>query len=103
MVDHTGNVSSNPDAQSRIGILSLQGDFAEHAGMLERLGGQPVLIKHAHELDDIAGLIIPGGESTTIAILSRGDDIFNAITARVAGGMPVYGTCMGAIFLAKNI
>jgi pyridoxal 5'-phosphate synthase pdxT subunit len=88
-----------------IGILALQGDFAEHKSMVEQCGAVGVLIKHAHELAAVDGLIIPGGESTTIAKLTghAADGIFEAILERAKGGMPIYGTCMGTIFLARNI
>lgn len=89
----------------RIGILALQGDFAEHAAMIERCGAQTVLVKHASQLADIDGLIIPGGESTTIAKLTANssDCIFERIVERSKEGMPIYGTCMGTIFLAREI
>ena len=88
-----------------IGILALQGDFAEHKQIVESCGAKAVLIKHAHQLAEIDGLIIPGGESTTIAKLTSNaiDTIFDAIVERAEQGMPVYGTCMGSIFLAKEI
>jgi pyridoxal 5'-phosphate synthase pdxT subunit len=92
---------------SVIGILALQGDFAEHKHMIEQLGAQAVLVKHPEQLAAIDGLIIPGGESTTIAKLTtsslRQDDIFDAVLARGKQGMPIYGTCMGTIFLARDI
>lgn len=101
-----------------IGILALQGDFAEHAEMIRRCGAEAVLVKHGHQLDAIDGLIIPGGESTTIAKLTatlpsvvssrdgasaKSNDIFDRILDRAKGGMPIYGTCMGTIFLAREI
>jgi 5'-phosphate synthase pdxT subunit len=90
-----------------IGVLALQGDFAEHKRVLTELGANAVLVKHADQLHDLDGLIIPGGESTTIAKLTasslKQDDIFAAITARGSAGMPIYGTCMGTIFLARDI
>lgn len=89
----------------RIGILALQGDFAEHKRMVEECGAEAALIKHAHQLDDLDGLIIPGGESTTIAKLTNNsiDCIFEKILDRARAGMPIYGTCMGTIFLSKEI
>lgn len=88
-----------------IGILALQGDFAEHKEIVESCGANTVLIKHADQLAEIDGLIIPGGESTTIAKLTSNaiDTIFDAIVERAQAGMPIYGTCMGSIFLAKEI
>lgn len=90
-----------------VGILALQGDFAEHKQMIEQLGAQAVEVKHARQLAHIDGLVIPGGESTTIAKLTvesgKQDDIFDAIKDAAISGMPVFGTCMGTIFLAQEI
>lgn len=88
-----------------IGILSLQGSFAEHEDMLRRAGAQTRLVRRADEIEDLDGLVIPGGESTTIAKLTeRADDtIFDTIIRRAQAGMPIYGTCMGSIFLAREI
>lgn len=98
----------------RIGILALQGDFSEHAGKIRELGHTPIEVRRVSELEDIDALIIPGGESTTIAILedaasrfSRATPdakpIFDAIAEKVRSGLPVWGTCMGSIVLAKDI
>lgn len=95
----------------KIGILALQGDFAEHQRMIEECGPSTALIKHGYQLADIDGLIIPGGESTTIAKLTanstdphgKPDCIFERILERARDGMPIYGTCMGTIFLAREI
>lgn len=88
-----------------IGILSLQGSFAEHEDMLKRAGAKTRLVRRADEIEDLDGLVIPGGESTTIAKLTeRADDtIFDTIIRRARAGMPIYGTCMGSIFLAREI
>ncbi|MBI4534284.1 MAG: pyridoxal 5'-phosphate synthase glutaminase subunit PdxT [Candidatus Melainabacteria bacterium] len=88
-----------------IGVLALQGNFAEHAQMLSTCGARAVEIRHACELEQVDGLIIPGGESTTVAKLTADDSdpICGAIKEKILSGMPVYGTCMGAIFLAKEI
>lgn len=90
---------------SIIGVLALQGDFAEHAQMLNRCGADAIEIRRAHQLDQIDGLIIPGGESTTIHRLTVDgiDTIFDAIKDKANSGLPIYGTCMGSIFLAKTI
>ena len=89
----------------KIAVLALQGSFAEHAEILRQCGAEVVLARWASELEDVDGLIIPGGESTTIAKLTgnSSDPIFDTIIKRAAEGMPVYGTCMGLIFLAKHI
>jgi pyridoxal 5'-phosphate synthase pdxT subunit len=98
----------------RIGILALQGDFAEHALKIRELGHIPVEVRRVSELDELDALIIPGGESTTIAKLEAAasrftfatadpEPIFDAIADRVQAGLPVWGTCMGSIVLAKEI
>ncbi len=89
----------------KIAVLALQGDFAEHGELLRRCGAEVVFVRRAAELEGVDGLIIPGGESTTIAKLTGNgsDPIFDTIISRAEAGMPVYGTCMGLIFLAKNI
>ncbi len=88
-----------------IGVLALQGDFAEHAWMVGELGARAVEVRRAEELELVDALIIPGGESTTVARLTVGqsDRLFDAIIERAKEGMPVYGTCMGSIFLAREI
>ncbi|MDP4219479.1 MAG: pyridoxal 5'-phosphate synthase glutaminase subunit PdxT [Bacteroidota bacterium] len=97
-----------------IGILALQGDFAEHAQKLRDLGCEPVEIRRANQLESLDGLIIPGGESTTNAKLEAAASsfsssatpeipIFDAIKKKAQNGMPVWGTCMGSILLAKEI
>ena len=89
----------------KIGVLGLQGSFAEHIAALEKCAVHPVDIRHSWQLEEVDGLIIPGGESTAIAKLTgdNPDPIFDTIKKRINGGMPVYGTCMGSIFLAKEI
>ncbi|MGH9548393.1 MAG: pyridoxal 5'-phosphate synthase glutaminase subunit PdxT [Terriglobales bacterium] len=88
-----------------VGVLALQGDFAEHCRALTACGADSIQVRTAAQLNGIDGLIIPGGESTTIAKLTEdtSDPIFNAIRNLSTAGMPVYGTCMGSIFLAKEI
>jgi pyridoxal 5'-phosphate synthase pdxT subunit len=88
-----------------IAVLALQGDFKEHAESLRRCGAEVVLARRAADLKEVDGLVIPGGESTTIAKLTGNgtDPIFNTIISRTEKGMPVYGTCMGLIFLAGDI
>ncbi|MBS1903112.1 MAG: pyridoxal 5'-phosphate synthase glutaminase subunit PdxT [Bacteroidetes bacterium] len=98
----------------RIGILALQGDFAEHASKLRSLGHEAIEVRRVPELDGLDGLIIPGGESTTIAKLEDAASrftlatpdavpIFDAISALAKNGLPVWGTCMGSIVLAQRI
>ena len=91
----------------RVGVLALQGDFAEHVAALRRVGpvhSEPVEVREvrtARELEEVDGLVIPGGESTTIGKLLRDFGILEPLRRRVACGLPVLGTCAGAIVLAR--
>jgi 5'-phosphate synthase pdxT subunit len=87
----------------KIGVLALQGSFKEHSEALGRCGVDNLLVKSCEDLKHISGLIIPGGESTTIGKLMKKYGIDKAIKKRHKEGMPVYGTCAGAILLAKEI
>ncbi|QDZ16651.1 pyridoxal 5'-phosphate synthase glutaminase subunit PdxT [Humibacter ginsenosidimutans] len=84
-------------------MLALQGDFREHARVLASLGADVALVRRAEDLDGIAGLVIPGGESTVMDKLARTFGVFEPLRARIAAGMPVYGTCAGLIMLADRI
>ena len=87
----------------KIGVLALQGDFAKHIEALSRLGVQAVPVKLPAEIDGLDGLIIPGGESTTVGKLMSRFGVDKAIARRVKEGMPVFGTCTGMILLARKI
>jgi 5'-phosphate synthase pdxT subunit len=88
----------------RIGILALQGAFAEHAAMLDRLGAEHFEIRQKKDLDQpFQGLILPGGESTTIGKLLRDLELFEPLCQRIRGGLPVFGTCAGLILLADQV
>lgn len=87
----------------RIGVLAIQGDFAEHIETLRRLGVEAVKVRLPKELEAIDGLIIPGGESTTLGIVGTRYGMFDAIRERIEAGMPTFGTCAGTIVLAKTI
>ncbi len=87
----------------KIGVLALQGAFREHCQALVRCGVEAVEIRNANELDDLDGLILPGGESTTIGKLLVDWGIMDKIKQRAAQGMAIYGTCAGLILLAKTI
>lgn len=87
----------------RIGVLALQGDFREHARMLRDLGVEVVEVRLPSDLAAVDGLVIPGGESTTIGKLLRTFELMEPLRRRIAEGMPVYGTCAGAIVLAKDV
>ena len=86
-----------------IGVLALQGDFREHKAMLTRLGADVVEVRAPRDLDGVHGLIMPGGESTTIGNLLAATGLDEEIAARVRDGMAVWGTCAGAILLATDI
>jgi 5'-phosphate synthase pdxT subunit len=87
----------------RIGILALQGDFALHAAALRRAGAEPVEVRKPAVLDDVAGLILPGGESTTLLHLMDAWDFGPAIRGFHASGRPLFGTCAGLIVLAREV
>jgi 5'-phosphate synthase pdxT subunit len=86
-----------------VGVLSLQGDFREHLGTFSLLGIPAIPVKRVSELDSVSGLVIPGGESTTIGKLAKIFDLFDPLVNRIAGGMPVFGTCAGLIMIADEI
>lgn len=86
-----------------IGVLALQGAVAEHIRSIELAGGTGVAIKRVEQLADIDGLIIPGGESTTIGKLMRKYDFIDAIRDFAGAGKPVFGTCAGLIVLAEKL
>jgi len=86
-----------------IGVLALQGDFREHLRVLHQLGETAVAVKSPEQLERVAGLIIPGGESSVIDKLSRLYGLFEPIRSAIAGGLPVYGTCAGLIMLADSV
>ena len=86
-----------------VGVLGLQGDFREHLQAFDRLGIPAVLVKKATELSEISGLVIPGGESTTIGKLARIFEVFEPIKLAISEGLPVFGTCAGLILLADTI
>lgn len=87
----------------KAGVLALQGDFREHAAMFAACGASPVFVRTAEDLAGVDCLAIPGGESTTIAKLSRNHGLVDPIRARAADGMPVFGTCAGMIVMAQRV
>lgn len=86
-----------------IGVLALQGDVDEHMRALERSGARALRVRRAGELEQIDGLIIPGGESTTISKLLTSFNLFEPLAQRIRSGLPVWGTCAGMIMLASTI
>jgi 5'-phosphate synthase pdxT subunit len=87
----------------RIGVLALQGDVREHLAALEGSGAQAVPVRRTTELDTVDGLVIPGGESTTISKLAAAFDLLEPLRKRIADGMPAYGSCAGMILLADRV
>jgi 5'-phosphate synthase pdxT subunit len=88
-------------APVRVGVLALQGDFREHVAMVRCAGADAFEVRTVEELAQADALIIPGGESTTIGRLSRIYGLIEPLRERIAGGMPVLGTCAGLIFLGS--
>jgi 5'-phosphate synthase pdxT subunit len=86
----------------KVGVLSLQGDFAAHGVALERAGAEPVFVRGPEQLADIRGLVIPGGESTTMLKLLRFEDWMERL-AEFGRRKPVFGTCAGAILMASEV
>lgn len=87
----------------RIGVLALQGDVREHLAALNEAGAEPVSVRRRTELDAVEALLIPGGESTAISHLLRELELADPLRARLADGMPAYGSCAGMILLASDI
>ena len=87
----------------RVGILALQGDVREHARSLAAAGATPVEVRRPAELEGLDGLVLPGGESTTIGRLLVLFDLFEPLQAAIRAGLPVFGSCAGMILLADTV
>jgi 5'-phosphate synthase pdxT subunit len=87
----------------KVGVLALQGDVREHIASLLACDVEAVAVRRASEIEKIDALVLPGGESTTIAQLAEVFGIYQLIKDRIAGGMPIYGSCAGMILLAQEI
>lgn len=87
----------------KVGVLALQGDFREHIAVLRSLGADARPIRRPEELAEVAGLVIPGGESGVMDKLSRAFGLAEPLTAAIRSGLPVYGTCAGLIMLADRV
>lgn len=88
---------------STIGVFALQGDVREHLRMLDELGADAIAVRRPAELEACDGLVVPGGESTTMAKLARTFGLLEPLRERIRGGMPAFGTCAGMILLADRI
>jgi pyridoxal 5'-phosphate synthase pdxT subunit len=86
-----------------IGVLALQGDVREHVAALSACGLRAVPVRRPSELDAVDAMVLPGGESTTISRLLETFDLLDPLRARIAGGMPAYGSCAGMILLASEV
>lgn len=86
-----------------VGVLALQGDVAEHVAALDKAGAAAIPVKTLAELERVDGLVIPGGESTTVMKLLARFEMAEPIVARVRAGMPLWGTCMGMIVVARDV
>jgi 5'-phosphate synthase pdxT subunit len=89
--------------QPTIGVLALQGDVREHRAMLERAGATTIAVRRPGELEQVDGIVMPGGESTTIHKLTRIFDLFEPLRDAIRDGLPAFGTCAGMIMLADHI
>lgn len=87
----------------RVGVLALQGDTREHLAALREAGADACTVRRREELDAVDALVLPGGESTTMSHLLRELDLLEPLRARLADGMPAYGSCAGMILLAEEI
>ncbi|MDP6665780.1 MAG: pyridoxal 5'-phosphate synthase glutaminase subunit PdxT [Dehalococcoidia bacterium] len=95
--------NGNTPRRPRIGVLALQGDFAEHIHMLGLIGISAVEVRKVQQLSEIDGLIVPGGESTTIVKLLARFGFIDELHARVEAGMALWGTCAGMIVIAREL
>jgi pyridoxal 5'-phosphate synthase pdxT subunit len=86
-----------------VGVLALQGDVVEHLRALARAGAHPAAVRRPDELDSVDALVIPGGESTTIAKLAAVFELAEPLRKRIGGGMPTFGSCAGMIMLADRL
>jgi pyridoxal 5'-phosphate synthase pdxT subunit len=86
-----------------IGVLALQGDIAEHRGALERSGARTTAVRRPEQLAELDGILLPGGESTTLDKLLRAFELMGPLRSAVRGGLPTYGSCAGMILLADRI
>ena len=90
-------------APVRIGVLALQGDVREHVRSLTSVGARPSEVRRPSDLDDVDGLVLPGGESTTISRLLEVFELLEPLRKHVAEGLPVYGSCAGMVLLAAEV
>jgi len=92
-----------PSAAVTIGVLALQGDVREHVAAFSDLGEDVSLVRRPGDLEGIDGIVLPGGESTTVSMLLDSSGLFDPLDAALAGGLPAFGTCAGMILLASEV
>jgi len=85
-----------------VGVIALQGDVLEHVRMLSLAGARGVAVRHAEQLGDLDGILLPGGESTTIGTMLSRFDLLEPLRTRLTGGLPALGTCAGAILMGSR-
>jgi 5'-phosphate synthase pdxT subunit len=93
---------TTPFGRPRIGVLSVQGAFAEHADALRAVGADPVDVRAPADLEGLDAIVLPGGESTTLGLVAEASGLLDGLRARLADGMPALGTCAGMIVLARE-
>ena len=87
----------------QIGILGFQGAIVEHERQIKAIGHEPVIVKYPEQLEEIDGIILPGGESTTMGKILNRTGLMEPLRGKIQGGLPVWGTCAGMILLAKEL
>jgi pyridoxal 5'-phosphate synthase pdxT subunit len=87
----------------KVGVIALQGAFAEHAAALEVLGAHAVLVRDPGGLSGVDAVVLPGGESTTMSLLLGSSGLYDALAERLDAGLPAFGTCAGLILLARDV
>ncbi len=88
---------------ARIGVLALQGAFVAHARALTEIGVEPAEVRVPSDLGRLDGIVLPGGESTTMSMLLESSGLFEPLRDRLLGGLPAFGTCAGMILLARDV
>jgi 5'-phosphate synthase pdxT subunit len=94
---------ATPQRAPRVGVLALQGDVREHVAALHAVGAEPVAVRRPDELGDLDGIVIPGGESTTIGKLLVTFELLEPLRKALEAGLPAYGSCAGMILLADRV
>lgn len=96
-------VSDKSKNGARVGVLAVQGDFEAHSRALRLVGAEPVLVKHASQVGEVDGLVLPGGESTTVLKFLEQEGLLESIREAAQRGTPLFGTCAGAILMAREV